>query len=148
MPKYCHTSHIACPSGVQHTQQYYNHYLFYKKKAIRIVTDSKYDEHTHPLFISLGFLKFYDLVKLEIGGYMYKYKNSPIFNRLLHNYNTRNRNIMIAPTHELSLFQNSLAYQGPKLWNSLTENLKSSRSVSYFKNQYKKILLNGYQVIN
>ena len=115
-----------------------------QKKIIRIITNSNYDAHTNPLFTSLRLLKFFDLVKLDIGCYMFKNKNNNSFNRLLHTYNTRNRNNLLTPIHELSLFQNSLAFRGPHLWNLLPENLRNARSIYAFKKIYKNHILNTY----
>ena len=111
-----------------------------QKRALRIITNSKFDEHTNPLFKSLGYLKFFDLVKLEIGCFMFKNKNKDSFVRLVHNYNTRNRNNLLIPNHDLTLFKNCINYQGPQLWNSLSDNLTQARSLLSFKKRYKSQL--------
>ena len=116
-----------------------------QKKVIRIITNSGFDDHTNPLFFSSGILKFYDLVKLEIGCFMYKNITNNVFNRLLHDYNTRNRNNLVTPQHDLTLFQKSLKFQGPKIWNTLNDNIKNTRTLFNFKKQYKLNLLNNYQ---
>ena len=115
-----------------------------QKKVIRIITNSAYDAHSNPLSTSLKLLKFFDLVKVEIGCYMFKNKNSISFNRLLHSYNTRNRDYILVPNHALTLFQNSLAFHGPQLWNSLSDDLKNTRSIYCFKKRYKQNILNNY----
>ena len=71
------------------------------KKAIRTITNSKYNKHTRPLFNELKLLKLNDLNKLNLGKFMHKIMHniSPIplnktykLNTELHNYLTRNAN--------------------------------------------------------
>ena len=115
-----------------------------QKKVIRVITNSKFDAHTNPLFFSLQLLKFFDLAKLEVGCFMYKNRNSDSLIRLIHSYNTRNRNNLLTPSHNLSLFHNSLAFRGPQLWNQLPDNLKNAISINCFKKRYKVHILNQY----
>ena len=107
------------------------------KKAVKIRTNSRFDEHTNPLFISLGLFKFFELVKLEIGSYIYKPQHNNIFNKLIHIYNTRNRNDLIAPIHDLSIFEKSLAFQRPKQRNNISQNLKKAKTLNLFKKHFK-----------
>ena len=47
----------------------------YKKKAIRLVTNSAYIAHTTPLFIEEGLLKVQDIFKLKLLKFYYKLSN-------------------------------------------------------------------------
>ena len=76
-----------------------------QKRAIRIIADHPYLAHTNPLFKSSNIIKFFDLVKLELASSMYKNHNDPSFDRLLHNYNSRFRNNLFLPIHDLALFK-------------------------------------------
>jgi hypothetical protein len=69
-----------------------------QKKVIWIITFSKFDEHTSPLFKELKILKFPDLVTFHISIFMYKFHNNILpsifesfFTRVdqVHNYRTR-----------------------------------------------------------
>ena len=115
-----------------------------QKKIIRIITLSNFNEHTEPLFKSTNILKLYDLIKYEIAGYMYRNKNSPHFNRLTHAYNTRNRNSVITPRHSLHLFQNSLAFNGPKIYQSINHTIKSKPTLMLFKKYYSRTIISSY----
>ena len=115
-----------------------------QKRAIRLVTNKPFLEHTNPLFKSSNIIKFFDLVKLEIGSFMFKNNELPIFNRLVHNYNTRHRNNLIPPTHDLSLFKRSILYMGPHTWNLISNNIKNKSSLRPFRIAYKKHLLSQY----
>ena len=68
-----------------------------QKKVMRIITFSKFDEHSSPIIKSLNIIKLFDLVTLSIAIFMFKFKKKllpSIFNTLfitvneVHNYNT------------------------------------------------------------
>ena len=69
-----------------------------QKRAIRLTTFSKFDEHTSPLFKITGILKFFDLVTLPISLFMFKFHKKllpTVFDTYfrpistIHNYRTR-----------------------------------------------------------
>ena len=72
-----------------------------QKKAIRVITNSKYNAHTEPLFKTLKTLKVTDIFKLNVLKFYYKYKKNELPHFLqtfelitradIHKYNTRNR---------------------------------------------------------
>ena len=109
-----------------------------QKKALRSITNSEYDAHTAPIFKAHKILNLFDLIKLEIGTYMFKNKNSLEFQTLNHNYFTRNRENLVNPPHDLAIFEKSLKYSGPKLWNSLPQTLKDKQSLHSFRRNFKK----------
>ena len=115
-----------------------------QKRALRLITNSPFLEHTNPLFKLTKIIKFYDLVKLEIASYMFKCKHLPLFDRLIHGYNTRHRNNLIPPIHALTLFKNSLQYNGPSIWNSIPQHLKSKRNLTSFRTALKRLMISNY----
>ena len=121
-----------------------NSIFILQKRAIRLITNSPYLEHTNPLFQSTHIIKFFDLVKLELASYMYKSNTLPIFDRLVHNYNTRFHNMLIPPNHALSLFKRSILYNGPHIWNTIPDYLKSKNNIHSFRLAYKKFLIANY----
>jgi hypothetical protein len=71
-----------------------------QKRAVRNITNSKYNAHCDPIFKSLKLLTVKDIYKTQGINFFYKYKNGllpqhffNIFsgNTLQHDYNTRNR---------------------------------------------------------
>ena len=46
-----------------------------QKKAIRIITNRKYNDHTEPIFKSLNLLKLNDIFKLSVLKFYYNYCN-------------------------------------------------------------------------
>ena len=102
------------------------------KKIIRIMTNSDFLAHTPPIFKS-------------IASYMFK-KVAPNCNPSYqtHNHLTRNYHSLRLPQHNLTLYQHSLMYIGPKIWNSITENVRKSTSLYSFKKKLKQYVLSSY----
>lgn len=78
-----------------------------QKKALRIITKSKYNAHSEPLLKMLGILKLEDMFKLNILKWYYKYYHEQLPSYFLefiiqrysdiHCYNTRNK--FVIPRH-------------------------------------------------
>ena len=112
-----------------------------QKKLIRLITNSYYYEHTHTLFKELKTLKLFDINKVEIAVYMFKllnYENADLLQQPIHNYPTRTRENIRIPLHNLTIFQHSLSYLGPTIWNGLPEHIKLLPSLPSFKKHLKK----------
>ena len=71
-----------------------------QKRAIRIITRSKYNSHTEPIFKQLGLLKLEDIFHLSLLKFYYKLQKNTLPHYLQnminenapqHSYNTRNR---------------------------------------------------------
>ena len=127
----------ACPTHLQSI-------FLLQKRAIRIITKSSYLDHTNPLFKSTEIMKFFDLIKLETASFMFKNNDDPIFDRLFHNYNTRFRDNLIPPNHDLSLFKRSMQYNGPNIWNSIPIIIKNKQNIKSFRKSYKTYLVSQY----
>ena len=117
-----------------------------QKKIIRIITNSDYFAHTQPLFQETKSLKLFDINKLQISTYMYKKVKNDTDMPLQpqHAYFTRNNEKLRIPAHNLTLFQHSLSYSGPKTWNSIPNSIKILPSIHSFKKQFKKHTLLNY----
>ena len=73
-----------------------------QKKAIRIITNSKFNAHTSPLFKQQNLLNLYDLFSFNVIKFYFNYLHNdlpPFFQSFsitscaeIHNYNTRQRN--------------------------------------------------------
>ena len=90
-----------------------------QKKAVRIITNSKYNAHTDPLFIKLRILKIADIRSVQelkfyhklSNGMLPAYFNSYInFNLSNHDYPTRNRNALSVPRFRHEFFRKNLRY--------------------------------------
>ena len=72
---------------------------------------------------------------------MYKLLNSENTNLLQHpnhNYPTRTRQNFRIPKHNVTIFQHSLAYLGPRIWNALPDYIKLKQTLHSFKTQLKR----------
>ena len=114
-----------------------------QKKIIRIISKESFASHTTPLFLSLKILKFSDLYRYNIAIYYYKTKkySTQIRN---HNYNTRNKNKIIAPFHRLATTQHSVSYNGSTVWNSLPPAILSEPNLKSFKRKLKSYFIEQY----
>ena len=59
----------------------------------------------------------------------------------VHNYNTRNSKLYFVPFCRTNIKQFSVVYQGVKLFNSLSEDIRDASSVSSFIKKIKEYLL-------
>ena len=103
------------------------------KRAVRAISRSAFDAHTEPIFKSLKFLKFENIVSLQVAKIMYLYKNGQLpesFNNMfftgeeIHNYNTRNKIFFRLPSCRTNLRKFSLRFQGPKIFNTINDEIK------------------------
>ena len=71
-------------------------------------------------------------LKLQMSNYS---------NHMVHSYETRNRNNCYIPCRSSRLGQYSLSFQGPKIWNSIDNKTKDTKSVFSFKKCIKQKFL-------
>ena len=120
-----------------------------QNKAARVIAKVKYKDADHlKLICQLGWLTIRNLIKLDLGIFMYK-----SYNKLLpetagefhlpaekvHPYGTRSAisgNIFL-PRYDLNFTQKSIAFSGAKLWNEIPVNIKRAVSLDSFKDKLK-----------
>ena len=122
-----------------------------QKKAIRIITKSRFLEHTAPLFKSLSLLTVKKVYDLNCTLFHYKCLNCDYFpelrNRIkrnsdYHEYNTRGRNLLRnVDIMRLRICQRSFLNYGINIWNSLISEVKDSNSLYKLKSAMKLYLL-------
>ena len=97
-------------------------------RLLRLITDSRYNAHTQPLFKALCTLTLDDTFKMQCLKFYYKFiqgKLPPFFDKFfiekttLHNYQTRRRNDLHFQTTHSSTAQNCIRYYIPKLLSTL-----------------------------
>ena len=127
-----------------------------QKKGIRIITFFRFDEHSSPLFKSLEIIKFLDLVTFYLAIFMFKYHNQlspPVFISFfakitqIHNYNTRlaSKQSYYLPKATTNYGIFNIRFQGPSVWNSIDEDIKSS-SLSLFKKKMNQQFIKDYSI--
>lgn len=103
------------------------------------------------IFVNLKVMTFKDILDLKLGKLTYKYSNNLLpkhFNSYFeknadfHNYNTRHAENFMTSIHRISLYEQSIRFRGPHLWNRLSKTIKQSSSLNVFKKkliEYLKI---------
>ena len=116
------------------------------KRIIRIMSNSDFLQHTPPIFKAKNILQLSDLSNFSIASYMFKQiaSNSTSTLTQTHNHSTRNKHSLQVPHHNLTLYQHSLMFKGPKIWNNIPTHIKNSVSSSTFKPKLKVHLLSFY----
>ena len=104
-----------------------------QKRAVRILTASKYNSHTEPLFKQTNILKVSDICTLNEIKLYYKLINKQLpqyFNSFtceansdIHGYNTRSRNKLHLPKTNHNFAQNNLRYRIIQTLNKLPDNV-------------------------
>ena len=130
-----------------------------QKRVVRIMTFSDPRSHSEPLLKSLRLLKFSNIIHLEILSFVYQWyhKLSPscfvnYFNPVssIHSYNTRQSkidNLLVKSVHTNQYGIPSLNYTGPKLWNTLSIDVKKMKPFSSFRQYIKNSVVDGYNTI-
>ena len=124
-----------------------------QKWAIRTISKSHFRSHTAPLFANNNILTVTDTYTLELGVFMFKYHINDlptVFNDYfkkrsdIHDYQTRQVNDLNINFHKKSFTDSSIRSRGPLLWNSLSFEIKESKSVKQFRNQLKQNIIKNY----
>jgi hypothetical protein len=135
------------------------HIFKLQKKIIRIITKSKYNCHTEPLFKQLGILKLKDIIKVKAAKFYYKYCNDQLpayfksfqlrAQNSLHNYNTRRNNSIISRRTNTVFARNCLKHYLPTLINTLPHLVTDkiyTHSFDGFSTYIKKWIIDSYDI--
>ena len=112
------------------------HHLFIlQKRAIRVMTFSKFHEYSGPIFKCLNIVKLPDLVFLDIQSLWINFAIDvyhlcvilSLHKSIRHNYNTSSASSMFYTLSEVRTNYGiyNIRFKGPKVWNSSSENLKT-----------------------
>ena len=126
-----------------------------QKRAIRLISFSRYKAHSSPLFHKLGILKVFDLIAIFrfqfVHDWIHKRLPTAFDNMFLHesskHYNLRRNDDKVSlPFRRLTKWgTNTLRYQGAIIHNSLVDlNLHNTTSKLVIKNKLKSIYLSSY----
>lgn len=109
-----------------------------QKRALRILCGLGYRESCREHFRREGLLTLPSLFIFTISVYVFS--NASLFSTNIHNYNTRNKNDLAIPFHKLALFEKSIKFLGPKIFNILPNLVKDSTCLGSFKRTLKAFL--------
>ena len=123
---------------------------------MRIITRSKYLEHTNPIFEKLDLLKMSEINKYIIGKFMYRWYHNQlpsIFHNMfvsvtdIHNYNTRQKDHLYTTKIKTCLGQTRITYLGPKIWNDILKaKINPNISEYVFSKSLKKMYKGKYSL--
>ena len=128
-----------------------------QKRIIRIITCSKYNAHTDPLFKRANVLKINDVFKLNALKFYYKYTNNELpsyFGRFQltrqgsgHPYDTRHGDQIRTTRTRINFVDHCLRNHLPSLINSTPPNIMSkitTHSLHGFSIYFKKVTISNY----
>ena len=124
-----------------------------QKKAIRLCAGSDFYDHTDPLFYRFKTLKVDDIHTLQIALFMYRFHSKQLptifehmfkLNSAVHNYPTRiSSNVhLLNPITRLA--HKSIRHTGPDIWNNIPLYVRRYSTISRFKLEFKKFIINRY----
>lgn len=129
-----------------------------QKKAIRVITNSRYNEHTEPLFKKLNLLKVTHISMLHDLKFCYKLQNVQLpeyfYNWTLqrqneiHSYNTRNRNHFQIPIVKHAFAKHNIRNKIPYILNETPQIILDkiyTHCFNGFKNYVKQYYISTYQ---
>jgi hypothetical protein len=125
-----------------------------QKKCLRLVFNLPYLSHTTPWFKKYGLLTVIDIGKLQLLEFMFKYTHNLLphtfdnyfdLNSNIHSHNTRQQKNYHSYPARTCIRQFNVVKSGPRLWNSLPADIKSSTSFCAFKRDVRMLLLSNYE---
>jgi len=130
-----------------------------QKKAIRIISGSKYNAHTEPIFKKLHILKIDNLCTLRGAKFCYQLENNtlPVYfysgiftkNSELHEYSTRGLNNYQYPNLKHEFMKETLRYRIPKTFNCTPPLIKdkiSTHTIKAFSKYVKNYFIERYNI--
>ena len=123
-----------------------------QKRAIRMVHNVGYLEHTNSLLLMSHILKCMDLVTFRSLQMVFKARHSLLprnLQKLFKDkeegwYNFRKKEDLEQPFVRTAQKNMCISVCGVHWWNELQEDIRQSSSMSQFKNKYKKNIFNKY----
>ena len=120
-----------------------------QKRAVRAISKADYKASSKPLFANLKILDVFSIYSLQVSSFMYLYHNDALpiaFTQIfqtgnqIHQYSTRYSDFYRPHTCRTNIKKFSILFQGPRIWNSLPNDIKNAPSFSIFKRVIKPFL--------
>lgn len=121
--------------------------------AGRIITNTRKYEHITPALRDLGWLHVKEHLLYRDSIMSFKCMNglAPSYlcdlfckRKVIHDFNTRNRDSLQTPLCKTKSGQRSFHYRAVQIWNNTDDDLKKSTSVRAFKKNLRKDMLHSY----
>ena len=131
-----------------------NKLLVTQKRAIRVITNTYYRQHTDPLFKATGVLKVTDLHRLQVCSFMYDLTNNKLpysfrnyialENESNYTITTRQQN-RIYKTRPRTTFSSKLPnHKFIDIWNTIDSHLQQCNPKAKFKLLLRKLFIQSY----
>ena len=101
-----------------------------QKRALRMCTGASFRSSSNPLFLQLQILKISDIYKIQVATFMYKVKLGLLPSS---SYNTRKSSFFVLNNFRTTIREHAINIYGPRLWNSLPDNIQNCHSFSLFR---------------
>ena len=130
-----------------------HHLIILQKRSVRHICHSGPRDHTGSLFQTLNLLKLQDIINLGIASFTYRFihnllphtfSNFFTINSFVHNYNTRNPQLLLHTVNRTSSSHLSLRYRAINIWNSLPKTVIDRPSLRSFRYNLSKSYLSTY----
>ena len=123
-----------------------------QKRAIRIINNAGYLEHTNKLFLKSEILKIYDIIEFHTVQFLYKARNNILPNHLQELFKDRDGGYSLREHFNFKVQKSRtttksfcIKINGVRLWNRLSLELKQCPNITHFKKEYRKIIFNKYR---
>ena len=142
-----HITYCCSIWGNTYKTRLYELVLLQNLRALRIVFNTSFKEHTNPLFYKAKCLKLEDLVKFNTNVFMFKayYNLLPVnlkslFTKIenIHKYSTRQKHNLYKKSVSSNIEARSTVNCGINLWNKLDDNIKLCKNMFLFKKKLKQ----------
>ena len=130
-----------------------NRFVKMQKKAVRVIKNMSYTAHTGSSFKELKILKIQDVIDLEVLKFTYSFIHGLLplpllttfeLNSDIHNYNTRNKDNPRPAQHKSAKFNRSYLTLSSRLWLTVPNDDKNSKTLRNFNKRIKKWKISGY----
>ena len=142
---YCHTIWGAASKEALHPL------TVMQKRVIRTIARLRKREHTNDTFHHYRLLKLEDINKLTSAVFVYKCLHGLIDNDNYFTrndnaaYNMRNNHLLKLPRMPSSQSHTNIRYHGVNIFNSIPTDIQNKATLSSFKSNLKKHLINQYE---
>lgn len=120
-----------------------NKILIGQKRALRAMLDFKNNESVKQHFGNLEILTVYGLYILECIMFVKNNTKNYITHKDIHNYDTRNRNNLILPQHNLEIAKKKTSYNGIKFLSVIPKYIRDINDNKKFRGLLKEFLIRG-----
>uniref|UniRef100_A0A8C6MKE1 Reverse transcriptase domain-containing protein n=1 Tax=Nothobranchius furzeri TaxID=105023 RepID=A0A8C6MKE1_NOTFU len=129
--------------------------IILQKRALRIINNSNYRDHTNQLFIRYKILKFPDLVEWKILQIMYRANTSNLptniqkmFHKRVSGYMLKGTDVFEKPRFRTKVRECNISVNGVRLWNAINKEFKESTTLAIFKKCIKSNVFSNYEKKN